>query len=101
MFCTCSAYFTQCSCSASGAAPPVLPPAARIPALDDRALLPGFHIGMRRAECYEFALRAAQVYVGNLMPGLVTGDMLRQLFNSTMAAAFPDKIVAGEKDGAL
>ena len=36
-----------------------------------------------------------EVYVGNLMPGLVTGDMLRQLFNSTMAAAFPDKIVGG------
>lgn len=41
----------------------------------------------------------AQVYVGNLMPGLITNDMLRQLFNSTMAAAFPDKIVAGASVG--
>lgn len=31
-----------------------------------------------------------EVYVGNLSAGLVTADMLRQLFNSTMAAAFPD-----------
>ncbi|KAL4419535.1 hypothetical protein ABPG77_005766 [Micractinium sp. CCAP 211/92] len=31
-----------------------------------------------------------EVYVGNLTAGLVTADMLRQLFNSTMAAAFPD-----------
>lgn len=31
----------------------------------------------------------AQVYVGNLVAGLVTEDALRQLFNSTMAAAFP------------
>lgn len=36
-----------------------------------------------------------EVYVGNLLPGLVTGDMLRTLFNSTMAAAFPDKIPTG------
>lgn len=31
-----------------------------------------------------------EVYVGNLTAGLVTADMLRQLFNSTMLAAFPD-----------
>lgn len=36
-----------------------------------------------------------EVYVGNLMPGLVTADMLRQLFDSTMAAAFPDKVEEG------
>ena len=34
-----------------------------------------------------------QVYVGNLVSGLVAEDALRQLFNSTMRAAFPDKIV--------
>ncbi|KAK9808982.1 hypothetical protein WJX72_007369 [[Myrmecia] bisecta] len=36
-----------------------------------------------------------EVYVGNLVAGLVTEDALRQLFNSTMAAAFPDKIIPG------
>jgi splicing factor U2AF subunit len=36
-----------------------------------------------------------EVYVGNLTAGLVTGDMLRQLFNSTMAAAFPDMAQPG------
>ena len=34
-----------------------------------------------------------QVYVGNLVSGLVAEDALRQLFNSTMRAAFPDKLV--------
>jgi hypothetical protein len=32
-----------------------------------------------------------EVYVGNLIPGVVTEEMLRQLFNSAMRAAFPDK----------
>ena len=36
-----------------------------------------------------------QVYVGNLVSGLVTEEALRQLFNSTMQAAFPDKQIAG------
>ncbi|KAL4433887.1 hypothetical protein ABPG75_000328 [Micractinium tetrahymenae] len=36
-----------------------------------------------------------EVYVGNLTAGLVTADMLRQLFNSTMAAAFPDMAKEG------
>jgi splicing factor U2AF subunit len=33
--------------------------------------------------------------VGNLVAGLVTEDALRQLFNSTMAAAFPGNMVPG------
>ena len=37
----------------------------------------------------------AQVYVGNLMAGLVTEDALRQLFNSTMRAAFPAQCPPG------
>lgn len=41
-----------------------------------------------------------EVYVGNLTAGLVTGDMLRQLFNSTMAAAFPDMAQPGVLVGA-
>ncbi|EFN57106.1 hypothetical protein CHLNCDRAFT_143928 [Chlorella variabilis] len=36
-----------------------------------------------------------EVYVGNLTAGLVTADMLKQLFNSTMAAAFPDMAKPG------
>lgn len=36
-----------------------------------------------------------QVYVGNLMAGLVTEDALRQLFNSTMRAAFPAQCPPG------
>lgn len=36
-----------------------------------------------------------QVYVGNLVAGLVTEDALRQLFNSTMKAAFPNHVVPG------
>ncbi|KAK9860324.1 hypothetical protein WJX84_002429 [Apatococcus fuscideae] len=36
-----------------------------------------------------------EVYVGNLVSGLVTEEALRQLFNSTMQAAFPDKQIAG------
>lgn len=35
------------------------------------------------------------MYVGNLVSGLVAEDALRQLFNSTMRAAFPDKILPG------
>ena len=31
--------------------------------------------------------------MGNLVSGLVAEDALRQLFNSTMRAAFPDKLV--------
>ena len=33
-----------------------------------------------------------QVYIGNLVGGLVTEEALRQLFNNTMAAAFPDQV---------
>ncbi|KAK9915773.1 hypothetical protein WJX75_003978 [Coccomyxa subellipsoidea] len=36
-----------------------------------------------------------EVYVGNLVAGLVTEDALRQLFNSTMAAAFPNLLAQG------
>ena len=35
------------------------------------------------------------MYVGNLVQGLVTEEALRQLFNSTMRAAFPEKQVPG------
>lgn len=35
------------------------------------------------------------MYIGNLAGGVVTEDALRQLFNSTMAAAFPTQMVAG------
>ena len=35
------------------------------------------------------------MYVGNLMAGLVTEDALRQLFNSTMRAAFPAQCPPG------
>jgi hypothetical protein len=35
-----------------------------------------------------------QVYIGNLVGGLVTEEALRQLFNNTMAAAFPDQVCA-------
>ena len=42
-----------------------------------------------------------EVYVGNLTAGLVTGDMLRQLFNSTMAAAFPDMAQPGAALGRI
>ena len=31
-----------------------------------------------------------EVYVGNLTPGMVTADMLRTLFSSTMSVAFAD-----------
>jgi hypothetical protein len=37
----------------------------------------------------------AQVYVGNLVGGLVTEEALRQIFNSTMAAAFPAQMTPG------
>ncbi len=33
--------------------------------------------------------------MGNLVAGLVTEEALRQLFNSTMTAAFPDKLTPG------
>ena len=33
--------------------------------------------------------------MGNLVAGLVTEDALRQLFNSTMAAAFPGSMMPG------
>lgn len=36
-----------------------------------------------------------QIYVGNLVQGLVTEDALKQLFNSTMKAAFPEQTVPG------
>lgn len=36
-----------------------------------------------------------EVYIGNLVGGMVTEDALRQLFNNTMAAAFPDQMVNG------
>ncbi|KAK9785344.1 hypothetical protein WJX73_004716 [Symbiochloris irregularis] len=36
-----------------------------------------------------------EVYVGNLVSGLVAEEALRQLFNSTMRAAFPDKVMPG------
>lgn len=36
-----------------------------------------------------------EVYIGNLVGGMVTEDALRQLFNNTMAAAFPDQMVSG------
>ena len=36
-----------------------------------------------------------QIYVGNLVQGLVTEDALRQLFNSTMKAAFPEQQLPG------
>ena len=32
------------------------------------------------------------MYIGNLVGGLVTEEALRQLFNNTMAAAFPDQV---------
>lgn len=36
-----------------------------------------------------------QVYVGNLTAGLVTEEALRQLFNTTMRAAFPAQMLPG------
>lgn len=36
-----------------------------------------------------------EVYVGNLAQGMVTNDMLRQLFNTALMAAFPDKCAPG------
>lgn len=33
-----------------------------------------------------------EVYIGNLVGGMVTEDALRQLFNNTMAAAFPEQV---------
>ena len=39
--------------------------------------------------------RLEQIYVGNLVQGLVTEDALRQLFNSTMKAAFPEQQIPG------
>ncbi|KAK9843828.1 hypothetical protein WJX81_008039 [Elliptochloris bilobata] len=36
-----------------------------------------------------------EVYVGNLVAGLVTEDALRQLFNTTMQAAFPGHLPPG------
>lgn len=38
------------------------------------------------------SLSCAQVYIGNLVGGMVTEDALRQLFNNTMAAAFPEQV---------
>lgn len=35
------------------------------------------------------------MYVGNLVGGLVTEEALRQLFNSTMSAAFPEQMTPG------
>lgn len=37
-------------------------------------------------------LHFLQVYIGNLVGGLVTEEALRQLFNNTMAAAFPEQV---------
>lgn len=39
-----------------------------------------------------------EVYVGNLTPGVVTDPMLRQLFNATLQAAFPDRCGGGTID---
>lgn len=39
-----------------------------------------------------------EVYVGNLVPGVVTEPMLRQLFNATLQAAFPDHCVDGTQE---
>lgn len=39
-----------------------------------------------------------EVYVGNLVPGVVTESMLRQLFNATLQAAFPDHCVDGTQE---
>lgn len=43
----------------------------------------------------DILLRLEQIYVGNLVQGLVTEDALRQLFNSTMKAAFPEQQIPG------
>ncbi len=40
-------------------------------------------------------LPPVQVYVGNLVAGQVTEEALRQLFNSTMMAAFPNAMTPG------
>ena len=37
-----------------------------------------------------------EVYVGNITPGVVTGEMLHQLFTATLKAAFPDKCEDGD-----
>ena len=39
-----------------------------------------------------------EVYVGNLTPGVVNDPMLRQLFNATLQAAFPDRCGGGTID---
>ncbi len=36
------------------------------------------------------AFRCVQLYIGNLTPGLVTDEALRQVFNSALMAAFPE-----------
>ena len=40
---------------------------------------------------------AVQIYVGNLVQGLVNEEALRQLFNTTMRAAFPEQQVASSR----
>lgn len=37
-----------------------------------------------------------EVYVGGLVPGVVTEAMLRELFRTTLSAAFPDKVAQGQ-----
>lgn len=37
-----------------------------------------------------------QLYIGNLGQGGITSEMLKQLFDSTMAVAFPTQVVPGE-----
>ena len=36
-----------------------------------------------------------EVYIGNIIPGAVTESMLRELFRTTLTAAFPDKCQGG------
>jgi splicing factor U2AF 65 kDa subunit len=42
-----------------------------------------------------------EIYVGNLVPGVVTDFMLRQLFNATLQAAFPDHCAGGSVEPVL
>lgn len=42
-------------------------------------------------------MRRMQLYIGNLVPGAVTDDMLRQVFDSALVAAFPQASAPGEE----
>jgi splicing factor U2AF subunit len=79
--------------AAAAANQPVIDPAAIARQMQEQQLLARQHVLHQQAASAVIAASKTQreVYVGNLIPGVVTDPMLRQLFNATLQAAFPEQ----------